>query len=133
MKYIKTFENKEKFIKMTDKNKLNRNIYYYLLYVDSIEKFDFALDKIGIKDDFYDDIWGAQVNIDEYIIPKLEKDKKIYLSVDYFIENFDVFNHEPSDEKLVSLRDDNDRKCKIIYGGEISVYDYEIIANKFNL
>lgn len=132
MKYLKSFENKDKLIKMTDKNRYTRNIYYYLLYVDSIEKFDFALDKIGIKDDFYADIWQDKNSVEVYIITKLDRDKKLYLSVDFWSATFEPFDHEPSDEELVSMRDD-DRNCKIIYGGEITIHDYEVDANKYNL
>jgi len=132
MKYLKSFENKDKFITITQKNKYCRNIYFYLLYVDSIEKFNFALDKIGIKDDFYGDIWSEQNHIDIYITPKLEQ-KKLYLSVDYWSGTFEVFDHEPSDYELLAMRDDDEKNCKIIYGGEVHVSDLDLDLNKYNL
>jgi len=109
MKHLKIFESKtDTFLPIPETTKSR---IYYKIYVDkSIDKFNIALDKLGIKSVFYDNLNTS--------LKKIVKNNIIYLviidNISFFIEkNFDLNG--------------------FVYCGEIYIDDYEVDSNKYNL
>jgi hypothetical protein len=120
MKYIKNFENIDS----------NVNCYYKIIIDGSFDKFLVALEKLGIKDDFFQD-WGIFCFDDIHDdFKKYFKNKSLCLVIykTYF-----------STIKYIVRRNLQDFPFNIIdlvkynYKGVITVEDYEVDANKYNL
>jgi len=109
MKYLKKFESKsESFEPIPIIHKFS---IYYKIYVDkSIDKFDIALTKLGIKSFFYDNYSGS--------LRKIIKNDIINLVI---IDNFTFFI-----EKAFDLN-------SFDYYGEIHIDEYEVDSKKYNL
>jgi hypothetical protein len=132
MRYIKHFD-KSSF-KPIPINKHDVIIYYKLNIDKSVIKFNVALDKLGVKDFFYSN-W---INIDQqyeqtFFDEEMSKFDVIYLSVDYGNDTIDYFKNKPYNDTLLSLRDEDDRDVNIIYGGEISIPDFYVDKEVYNL
>ena len=99
-------------------------IYFYEIYVEkSIDKFNVALEKLGVKKYFYNsyDNWKERLN---FYLRMVSDNDRIILIVDgnsFILENsYDELEfHYNFDE--------------FTYGGKIKIKDYEVGVNKYNL
>ena len=108
MKYIKLFESDD-FLPLPETK--NFSIYYDIYSEKSVEKFDIALEKLGVKNAFYDNIFK---------LPKVVKKSGVcYLLIDDW--EFYVFDKIPTHHD------------KWIYGGEIHISEYDLNVKKYNL
>jgi hypothetical protein len=119
MKHLKTFEVKEESISLPD-----NDIKYYKIEVKkSIDRFNIALDKIGVRELFYDDFNIRQF---EYVIIKNDI---IYFIIDA-VDSIEYGYNFKIEEKFSNLKKFYD---EINFGGVITIEDYEVAANKYNL
>jgi hypothetical protein len=124
MKYIKTYEG------------LDLKGKYYKIHVrKSLERFDIALEKMGVKEMFYinwslekiEDIFdeNQKTILDNDIIYFLIINDYTYLYRNSLYEINKVYQDIISSSGVIAK--------KLEYGGEIFVEDYEIDSRKYNL
>ena len=122
MKHLKRFENVDS----------NINCYYKIIIDGSFDKFLVALDKIGVKrEDVFND-WGARCFDDiSSDTKKYFKNKSICFAIykGYYNNNLQYFVKK-REYDFPSQVSDN---VRFNYKGEITVEDYDVDANKYNL
>ena len=111
-----------------------KRIYYKIYSYKSIQKFNIALDKLGIKNLFYkhynEDELNDILEYDELV------DGVVYLLIDFFDNGDPLFNDIVDFEIITndeSVNPQYDNFYGRDYGGEIYIDDYELGANKYNL
>ena len=130
MKYLKLFED----ININDEER-DYNIYYKIFIDGSFDKFVIALEKLGIKDEFFHQ-WSIE-NFDdimpenqEYFINK----EYIYLFIE-FNENTgeDGYFIDNNLDRMRKWEEIEEDKIERVYGGEVYIEDYEVDAKKYNI
>jgi hypothetical protein len=133
MKHLKEFENNT--FRPIPENK-NEIVIYYKIVTDSMVGFDIALEKLNILTDFYKNIiWSDETEVEYYIERKIKINGFLYLSVDYYLYVFEIYEKSPMNYQLMQIRNENDLDIdiEIIDGGVVSVDEYEIKAKNYNL
>lgn len=133
MKHLKEFENNT-FIPIPENKK--EIVIYYKIVTDSMVGFDIALEKLNILTDFYKNIiWSDETEVEYYIERKIKINGFLYLSVDYYLYVFEIYEKSPMNYQLMQIRNENDLDIdiEIIDGGVVSVDEYEIKAKNYNL
>ena len=128
MKYIKKYEeieNENNFIPVPKDG--TTVIYYKIVTNKSITIFNLILDKLEIKDLFYD-CFNRSDEVD-FVNEEVEKYNFLFITVDYGDSMVEINNKKPTKKYLDKFYDG----LKIIDGGEVSLFDYEIRSIKYNL
>ena len=111
------------------------NIYYKIFINGSFDKFVIALEKLGIKNDFFIQ-WDIE-NFDD-IMPENQE----YFINKEFIYLFIEFNENTGEDhyfidndlhKIKIWTQEEEEKIERVYGGEMYIEDYEVDVKKYNL
>lgn len=123
-------------------NKMIKTGDYYIIHIDgSFEKFEIALEKLGIRDDFFKD-WNIINYNDLVYIMQAGDENKEHLSknVTFLCIYKTIYNetHYLIRNTLKDLKDlfqDIDKKYfySLKFKGEIFIEDYELNAKKYNI